>query len=269
MSRKNTGCTNMDCEDVRQEIELYVLGAADETEGRLIQEHLSRCLDCRQIERQYVLLVANLRRQGQSSGADSELVARILSAMELPLKRARRRKMSSRSTLTAVSIAVLLLLAAFVWQIWWGERNNGVLLSASQVEHPLIPAKTLWHKANAICDRVWQAKAAGCRAVTACDDLSCFLDRTRKGRLIGINRHTGRITWQVPGLHSYDTFVKVGRRWYLKTEDSIVRAFTFGSRGKCYNTYCCGSIALHITEKGERYGNTKANLCGDYLPCSA
>jgi len=78
-------------------------------------------------------------------------------------------------------------------------------------------------------DPVWQVKAAGCSPVTEWDDLVCFVDRTREGRLIAINRHTGRIAWQVPGLHSCNAFVKVGRRGYLKTEDSVVLAFTFGS----------------------------------------
>lgn len=474
---QENGLYDMDCEDVRQEIELYVLGAADETESRLIEEHLSRCPDCRQIERQCALLLTNLRRQKRSSGADSELVPRILAATELPLKRALKRKRLRRLTPTAASIAAALLLAAFVWQIWWGESNNGAGPSAGQVEAPLTPAKTLWHKANAvgmgfttaddivvdkgtvfflagdnstpvvtavdadsgqtrwqsdmiscgyletdgerlycvaltgrpkselaaldvrsgrvqwtferpeasnslyqpsrptvmpatrICwvcenviyaldartgaeiwrravdgescmsravvvgdniyaagrngiycvnadsgevrwhlpcrfytwpgskpliasagsgrlfvaagskdgrslvrridtatqhclweklvprvthisvdsariylrcqdvlaldqatgDPVWKVRAAGCSPVTECDDLVCFVDRTREGRLIAINRHTGRITWQVPGLHSCNAFVKVGRRGYLKTEDSIVRAFTFGS----------------------------------------
>jgi outer membrane protein assembly factor BamB len=482
ISRRKLGCTNMDCEDVRQEIELYVLGGADETESRLIEEHLSRCPDCRQIERQCVLLLTNLRRQKRSSGADSELVARILAATELPLKRALKRKRLRRVTPTAVSIAAVLLLAAFVWQIWWGESDKGVVPSAGQVHAPSIPAKTLWHKAppyvwrtigvgftNAddivvdkgavfflsgdtsrpvvtavdadsgqtkwqsdtiscgyletdgerlycvaltgrpkselaaldvrsgrvqwtferpeasnslyqpskptvmpatrICwvcknviyaldartggeiwrrtidgescmsraavvgdniyaagrsgiycvnadsgevrwhlayrfytwpgskpliasagsgrlfvaagskdgrslvrridtatprciweklvprvahisvdsthvylrcqdvlaldqatgDLVWKVKAAGCSPVTECDDLVCFIDRTRDGRLIAINRQTGRITWQVPGLHSCNAFVKVGGRGYLKTEDSVVLAFTFGS----------------------------------------
>jgi outer membrane protein assembly factor BamB len=78
-------------------------------------------------------------------------------------------------------------------------------------------------------DPVWQVDAAGCNPVTECDDLVCFVDRTQEGRLIAINRHTGRVTWQVPGLNSCSAFVMVGKRGYLKTEDSIVLAFTLGS----------------------------------------
>ena len=37
----------MNCEDVRAEIELYVLGGSDKITGRLLEEHLSRCPPCR------------------------------------------------------------------------------------------------------------------------------------------------------------------------------------------------------------------------------
>jgi len=70
----------MKCEDVREQIELYVLGATNETKIRLIEEHLSKCTDCRQIERQYKLILTQLRRQNGSSNADSGLILRIQSA---------------------------------------------------------------------------------------------------------------------------------------------------------------------------------------------
>ena len=65
---------------MREEIGLYVLGAADETKTRLIEKHLSKCTDCPQGERKYKLILTQLRRQNGSSNADSGLILRIQSA---------------------------------------------------------------------------------------------------------------------------------------------------------------------------------------------
>jgi outer membrane protein assembly factor BamB len=135
------------CEDIREEIELYVLGATDETKTRLIEEHLSKCTGCRQIERQYKLILTQLRRRNGYSGADSELILRIQSATELPLKRVYMRKRFWRLTATA---AATVLLTAFVWQTWSSHRKNNIEFSHSQTQAHLIPATTIWHKANAI-----------------------------------------------------------------------------------------------------------------------
>ena len=464
----------MNCEDVRAEIELYVLGGTDEIRGRLVEEHLSRCPPCRALECQYMLLVTNLRSQRQSSPADSSLVRKVVSAGALPLKRARMRKRLVRLTSAGASVAAALLLAAFVWDMWRGGSEGEW---GGRAEAALTPGKTLWQKANAIgtglanadeiivakdtvfflagddgspyvsavdagsgrtrwqsdlisygyletdgeriycvvsaergkielaaldigsgevewtfempgasgslyqpsrptvvsggricwvCENavysldastgaeiwrrifedescisrtaivgagiytagrsgiyclsaesgeirwrlprrfytwagakpliasagsdelfvaagskdgrslvqcietstqrcvweklvprvahlyvdsahvylrcqdvialardsgepVWEVKADGCSPVTEYNDLICFIDRNEEGRLIAINRHTGRRAWQVPGLGSCNAFVGMGRRGYLKTEDSIVRAFAFGS----------------------------------------
>jgi len=137
----------MKCEDIREEIELYVLGAADKRKTRLIDEHLSKCTDCRQIERQYILLLKNLRRQNGYSGTDSELILRIRSATEFPLKKIHMRNFLRRLTVTT---AAAILLIAFVWQIWPSQKDNNNEFSPGQAKTHLVQATTVWHKANAI-----------------------------------------------------------------------------------------------------------------------
>jgi outer membrane protein assembly factor BamB len=133
------------CEDIRAEIELYVLGAADKMKSRLIEEHLSKCTDCRQIERQYKLILTKLRCQKGYSEADSELIMKIQSVTKLPLKRAYMRKHFRRLTATAA-----LMLTAFVWEIWSSHIANNNESSNSQSKTHLMPATTVWHKANAV-----------------------------------------------------------------------------------------------------------------------
>lgn len=76
---------------------------------------------------------------------------------------------------------------------------------------------------------VWDVNATGCSPITAYDDMICFVDSTREGRLMAVNRYTGHTAWQIPGLHSCSSFVKVGGRGYLNTNDRVVLAFSFGS----------------------------------------
>jgi len=76
---------------------------------------------------------------------------------------------------------------------------------------------------------IWKIEATGCSPITACDDKICFTDTSREGHLVAVNRHNGHKIWQIPGLHSCNAFVKIGKRGYLKTNDSVVLAFAFDS----------------------------------------
>jgi len=140
----------MNCEDFRDDIESYVLGAADEAESRVIEEHLSRCSACRQIERQYVLLLRNVRSGKGGAASDSALVRKIRSGAEPSLRRARMRRRLVRLSSAAASIAAGLLVAGVLWQVRYGGSNGGLGESAREVVVPATPTKTVWQRANAV-----------------------------------------------------------------------------------------------------------------------
>ena len=76
---------------------------------------------------------------------------------------------------------------------------------------------------------IWKIEATGCSPITTCDDKICFTDSSQEGHLMAVNRHNGHKIWQIPGLHSCNAFVKIGKRGYLKTNDSVVLSFAFDS----------------------------------------
>jgi outer membrane protein assembly factor BamB len=76
---------------------------------------------------------------------------------------------------------------------------------------------------------LWTIEATGCSPITMCDNTICFIDSAREGSLVAARRYDGDVAWRIPGLHSCNAFVKVGRRGYLKTNDSVVLAFAFDS----------------------------------------
>jgi outer membrane protein assembly factor BamB len=76
---------------------------------------------------------------------------------------------------------------------------------------------------------IWSIKADGCSQISEYDNMICFVDRTREGRLVAVKRNTGQEIWQVSGLQSCNAFVRIGKRGYLKTNDNVVLAFAFDS----------------------------------------
>jgi len=73
----------------------------------------------------------------------------------------------------------------------------------------------------------WQVEARGCGPMTVCDGLVCFVDQSREGHLVAVQRANGIMAWHVPGLHSGQAFLKAGNCGFLKTLDSTVLAFAF------------------------------------------
>jgi outer membrane protein assembly factor BamB len=197
------------CEDIREKIELYVLGAADEIDIRLIEEHLSKCTGCRQIERQYKLILTKLRCQNGHSDDDSELIMRIQSATDFPLKRIHTRKFLRRLTATA---AAAFLLTAFVWQIWSSHRENNIEFSPGQIEARLIPATTVWKKANAI-----DVGFSNADDFIVDKDTVFFLAGVSGAPVVtAVNSDSGRTKWQ-SGLASCGYLETDGVRLYCVT----------------------------------------------------
>jgi len=71
----------------------------------------------------------------------------------------------------------------------------------------------------------WTCLASGCSPMTADDGLLHLVDSTDAGRLVALDRHTGRQAWEIPGIRSCDAFVQAGDLGLIKTADGVVHAF--------------------------------------------
>lgn len=139
----------MNCEDFREKIELYVLGGAGEAESQTIEEHLSKCTDCRQIEQHCVLLLTNVLPDERSSFSNPQLVGRILSATEFPLKKARIQRGLRRFLTVSGSIAAVLTAGILIWQVWASRRDENAGSLPRQAQATPAAAVEVWHKGNA------------------------------------------------------------------------------------------------------------------------
>ena len=71
----------------------------------------------------------------------------------------------------------------------------------------------------------WTRVAPGCSPMTADDGLLHLVDATDTGRLVALDRHTGREAWEILGIRSCDAFVRAGDVGLIKTADGVVHAF--------------------------------------------
>jgi len=78
---------------------------------------------------------------------------------------------------------------------------------------------------------LWQRPALGCGPLTVIDGLIHFVDSAAAGRLVALDPRTGRLAWEVQGIHSCDAFARIGDTGYIKMRDGTVRALAFGGFG--------------------------------------
>jgi len=77
---------------------------------------------------------------------------------------------------------------------------------------------------------IWTCRADGCGPLTCTDGLIRFVDTGRAGRLMAVDRHTGRTAWEMPGLRSCGAFVAAGDTGYVRTWDGVVHAIALRTR---------------------------------------
>ncbi|MFO8013860.1 MAG: PQQ-binding-like beta-propeller repeat protein [Phycisphaerae bacterium] len=77
---------------------------------------------------------------------------------------------------------------------------------------------------------VWTCRADGCGPMTCTDGLIRFVDSGRDGRLVAVDRRTGRTAWEMPGLRSCGAFVAAGDTGYVRTWDGVVHAIALETR---------------------------------------
>ena len=117
----------MDCSEVRERLELFVLGELADEELAEIRAHLGGCPGCRELEADYRCLLGELKRLGTGEVPAAGLVQRIEAAGRAELGRGVRRRWVRRAVAAVGSVAALLLLWFGAWSIWSerdGERGD-------------------------------------------------------------------------------------------------------------------------------------------------
>lgn len=105
----------MNCAEVNQKFELFVLGGLPKSEQVAIAEHLASCSACSATEVEYRLLVTKIKEAGQPNLPRLDFARRIRSAVKAEIRSMALRSLARRIMAITGSVAACLL---FGWVIW-------------------------------------------------------------------------------------------------------------------------------------------------------
>ncbi len=106
--------------------------------------------------------------------------------------------------------------------------------SIPRPRHVLADGAALYVRGDAVTaidgasgEIVWSRKISGCGPITAERDLLHLVDSRGEGRLVTLDRRDGREIRGTRGLRSCDAFVRGRGVGFIKTNDGVIRAFSF------------------------------------------
>lgn len=157
----------MDCAEVCQKIELFVLGELPKSERVAVKAHLTTCPACNAAEAEYRLVVNNIKEAAQpdSLRARPELVegfdfaCRVRSAVRAEIRSIASRSLARRIITIAGSVAACLLFGLAIWHVWISSGSKLESMAAKN------PSKETLREASSTPDvpsilQAWQHKGA-------------------------------------------------------------------------------------------------------------
>jgi outer membrane protein assembly factor BamB len=108
----------MNCAQVGQKIEIFVLGELPKPEQAAIKAHLAVCPACKAAERRYRLLVTRIKQASQPNLLRLDFVRAVHSAVKAEIQTIARRSLIRRIIAITASAAGCLLFALVIWRAW-------------------------------------------------------------------------------------------------------------------------------------------------------
>jgi outer membrane protein assembly factor BamB len=202
----------MDCDRIRPQLELFVLGGLDAPAEARVREHLAACPDCREIEQDYHLLVAEVRRTGARVRPRAALVRSLTQSAAREVRAERRRRWAWRVGAGAGAAAAAVLLAITIW------RASPFVAGRAPASLPDVRVAAPLGEGSAAGEK-WRHDGASAQPTSSADSVVVhgesmyFLGRDAgEGRVAAIDLATGRPRWESP----------LGSIGYLAADDSRV-----------------------------------------------
>ena len=179
----------MDCYEVQEAIELFVLGALPAPEQARVEAHLAACVACRAAEEECRLLVSEIQLAADTAaprpGFEREVSAAVAAAVGAQRRRARAR----RALAVAGSAAALVLIGLGLWLLWHSE-GGGRPAAATLPE--------IWRYGST------QASPASVADGVVVQGRRVYLLRREEGasRVVAVDAVTGRPLWASPSQSS-------------------------------------------------------------------
>jgi outer membrane protein assembly factor BamB len=114
----------MNCAEVNQKIELFVLDVLPKSQHVAIKAHLASCPVCRVTEDEYRLLVTKIREAGQPDLPRFDFAHGVRSAVRAEIRSIALGSLARRIIAITGSVAACLLFALVVWRVWTPSRSR-------------------------------------------------------------------------------------------------------------------------------------------------
>jgi outer membrane protein assembly factor BamB len=108
----------MNCAEVNQKIELFVLDELPKTEQLAIKAHLITCPVCKVTEDRYRLLITNIKATAQPELPSFDFAHAVRSAVRAEIRSIALGLLARRIIAITASVAACLLFALLIWHVW-------------------------------------------------------------------------------------------------------------------------------------------------------
>ena len=243
----------MNCTEVNQKIELYVLGELSESEQAAIKAHLEICPVCNIKETEYRLLVANIKETAQPDPPKFAFIHRIRSAVNAEIQSTARHSLWHRIIVITGSVAACLLLALIIQQVHTFSINK---------ERPVAIQKLPNRSSNAIgipsILETWQYKGVPSTPQSMADEAAVcgqniylLQEHDRQTFVAAIDIKTGKQKW-LSNTHSCG---------YLLADNSRVYCLSSSGTGKLDLIALDAASSKILWKYQQQYTEHKQNPC--------
>jgi len=196
----------MNCDKVKNEIELYVLGDLPNAQRKAIAEHLYRCPKCRLVETEYLAILERIREETEPQRMQLQFALNLRSAVREEISNTAIR--SQRRVVWTVGVtAVCAIVGIVILALQYGQNNYW---QKYRLEFPGTESPQKNHASEVTADLSegsWRAawQFTGARAVTssAADELTLgggrvyvWLDEKGGNHIAAYDAVTGQRQWR-------------------------------------------------------------------------
>lgn len=203
----------MDCPEVNQRLELYVLDGLPVAERVAVRFHLASCPVCQEAEARYRRLVGRVKGAVPESNPSPQLVQSTMRAVQTEIRHVRRSLYARKALLTVGAMAASLAILAGTWHWIVPAAKEPLPPTMARVELPTPPATPqLRQTAGALS----MAASLADGVVLRGERMYLLLNEGTGGRVAARDVPSGRSLWQV----------QVPNSCYLAADDHRVFCLT-------------------------------------------
>lgn len=167
---------SMHCNEVREEIELYVLGGVSAAQRKAIAAHLYRCSECRLVETEYLALLQRIREEAEPQRVPLQFALKLRSTVRKEIAnsaiRSHRRRVGWAIGITAGCTVLGIVILAIQFGLYNNWQSNPSDMSGTESPQGSHAPEIAADLSEGSWRSAWQF--TGARAVTssAADELA-------------------------------------------------------------------------------------------------